>query len=269
MQCCVICTDLDGTLLHHDTYKFDAANPALALLRERGIPVILCSSKTRAEIEYYRSLLQNEHPFVAENGGAAFIPQGYFPPFATRNIRDGYEVLEFGQPYETIVRALEQCRRETGAMLTGFHDLAAEEVVGLTGLSLENARRAKAREYDEPFLLRREEDRSVVETWVRGAGLRISGGGRFYHLTGNHDKGGAVDAVLRQFRHEAPVLAVGIGDSTNDLPMLQAVDRPLLVQRHDGTYDPNINNPKIAHVAGVGPVGWNTAILTLLAAGVT
>lgn len=266
MERYVVFTDLDGTLLQHETYRFDAANPALTLLRDRGIPMVPCSSKTRVEIEHYRGLLQSKHPFVAENGGAVFIPNGYFPSRAPRAIRGGYEVLEFGQPYETIVRALEQCRRETEALLTGFHDLSPEEVVALTGLSLENAHRAKAREYDEPFLLYREEDRSSVAAWVRRAGLRISGGRRFYHLSGDHDKGQAVDALLGQFRREAPVIAVGIGDSTNDLPMLQAVDLPLLVQRHDGTYDPHISDPKIAQVPGVGPLGWNKAILSLLAA---
>ena len=42
-----IFSDLDGTLLDHDTYGYEPARPALALLGRKNIPLILCSSKTR------------------------------------------------------------------------------------------------------------------------------------------------------------------------------------------------------------------------------
>ncbi|MCG7852909.1 MAG: HAD hydrolase family protein, partial [Methanosarcinaceae archaeon] len=47
----VVFTDLDGTLIDHDTYSYKAARPALAALKKQGIPLIFCTSKTRAEIE--------------------------------------------------------------------------------------------------------------------------------------------------------------------------------------------------------------------------
>ena len=75
----VVFSDLDGTLLDHDTYSFDAARPALERLRVDGVPLILCTSKTRAEIAPLRRALGNTHPFISENGGAVFIPAGYFP----------------------------------------------------------------------------------------------------------------------------------------------------------------------------------------------
>ena len=48
MSSAVIYTDLDGTLLDHHTYSFDAARSTIAALSERGIPVIPCTSKTRS-----------------------------------------------------------------------------------------------------------------------------------------------------------------------------------------------------------------------------
>jgi mannosyl-3-phosphoglycerate phosphatase len=56
----LIFTDLDGTLLEQATYSFEAALPALQALRERNIPLIICTSKTRAEIEWFRSKLVAE-----------------------------------------------------------------------------------------------------------------------------------------------------------------------------------------------------------------
>jgi len=46
----VVFTDLDGTLLRHEDYSWLPAGPALAELRRRRIPLVIASSKTRAEI---------------------------------------------------------------------------------------------------------------------------------------------------------------------------------------------------------------------------
>ena len=74
----IVVSDLDGTLLDHETYSFDAARPALARLRQADVPLVLCTSKTRAEVESIRRSLDNEHPFIVENGGAVVIPLDYF-----------------------------------------------------------------------------------------------------------------------------------------------------------------------------------------------
>ena len=74
----VVFTDLDGALLDYETYSFSAASEALELLRRHEIPVVLCSSKTHAEIEHIQLDLRLRHPFISENGGAIFLPRGYF-----------------------------------------------------------------------------------------------------------------------------------------------------------------------------------------------
>ena len=43
-------SDLDGTLLDHENYDWSAAKPALSELKRQGLPLILASSKTAAEI---------------------------------------------------------------------------------------------------------------------------------------------------------------------------------------------------------------------------
>ena len=73
----IIFTDLDGTLLDHDTYSWKPAESALKLARKMNIPVIFCTSKTRAEVEIYRKSIGNKHPFIAESGEAIFIPVSY------------------------------------------------------------------------------------------------------------------------------------------------------------------------------------------------
>ena len=63
----VIYSDLDGTLLDYDSYSFKASAEALDLIRSKNIPLILCTSKTRKEIELYRRQLNNDYPFISEN----------------------------------------------------------------------------------------------------------------------------------------------------------------------------------------------------------
>jgi mannosyl-3-phosphoglycerate phosphatase len=75
----IIFTDLDGTLLHPKSYSFQEAMPALDLIRAQGIPLVLCSSKTRAELEIYRARLDNGDPFIIENGGALYVPRDISP----------------------------------------------------------------------------------------------------------------------------------------------------------------------------------------------
>ena len=54
----LILTDLDGTLIDHHTYSADAARPALTMARGQGVPIVLCSSKTLAEMRVLASRLE-------------------------------------------------------------------------------------------------------------------------------------------------------------------------------------------------------------------
>jgi mannosyl-3-phosphoglycerate phosphatase len=93
----LVFSDLDGTLLDHDTYSFEAALPAIRLLKEKKIPLIICTSKSSGEINRLRPLIGNIDPFISENGGGIFIPEGYFPHRYHYNSEiDGFYVIELG-----------------------------------------------------------------------------------------------------------------------------------------------------------------------------
>ena len=66
----MVFTDLDGSLMDHETYAFDEALPALEALAQGDIPVIVVSSKTRAEIIPLVSQLKLTGPIIAENGAS-------------------------------------------------------------------------------------------------------------------------------------------------------------------------------------------------------
>ncbi len=257
----VLFTDLDGTLLSLSDYSYDVALPALAELKKRKVPVVFCTAKTLAENEYYRAKLGIEDPFIVENGGAIFIPRNYFSfEFPYSNEQGHYYVIEFGARYDELRAALDAIRSETGFKITGFGDMTVKEVAEDANLSLDQARRAKEKVYNESFIFDEPEDKEpILFDKVQDKGFNITHGGRYYNIHGiNADKGKAVKRLTELFRREyGAVMTIGIGDSKNDIPMLKAVDQPAIVKRLDGTWLDIYPEPENLYKAeGVGPAGW-------------
>src|SRR3569832_261997 len=145
----VVITDLDGSLLDARTSSWDAAAPALHALRARGIPLILVSNKTRAEIEPIRRRLQHRDPFIVENGAAVFVPHGLFSfPLERVRTKSCYDVIELGLPYHMLRDVLKQIEDAVETPLSGFGDMSLDEIMQVTGLSHAEAALASMREYD-------------------------------------------------------------------------------------------------------------------------
>jgi mannosyl-3-phosphoglycerate phosphatase len=260
----VVFSDVDGSLLDSETYSFEAASRALRELALRKVPLVLCSSKTRSELARLRRRLRNRHPFIVENGGGIVIPAGYFG-------RHKAQRIDLGRPYPEITAALDSLAEESGIQVRGFHHLTAREVSEKTGLPLEDARLARKREYDEPFFFVREraEDRSRFLRLARRRGFDVAKGGRFWHFFSGSDKGAAVRRLMSLYRRKAGVWrSAALGDAANDLPMLHAVDRAVLLPAPDGTFDRALLRrltPTAVKGSAPGPEGWNEAVLSLLA----
>jgi mannosyl-3-phosphoglycerate phosphatase len=262
----VIFTDLDGTLLDLETYSYDRALPCIERLRNQGIPIVFCSAKTRVEQEVYRRELQINDPFIVENGGAIYIPQGYFAfDFNYQKAKDGYHVIELGMPYHRIREILSQIRDDTGVGFSGFGDMTAERVASLASLDLEAARLAKDREYNETLHLdgRPNETRKVLDA-IERRGLNYICSSRYYDVTSSNDKGKATRILIDLFNSKlGQVRTVALGDSPNDLPMLSSVDVPVLVQKPGGIWE-EADTPHLYKVEGIGPEGWARAIASII-----
>src|SRR3990172_1267329 len=144
----IICTDLDGTLFDHFTYSYSAASDALKLIKEKGIPLIICTSKTRAEILSIRKRLKNKDPFISENGGAVYIPDRYFSfPYEFQRLIKGYRVIEIGTPHKILLNVLREIRDKTGAFIEGISEMSVQKIMDFTYLKKRDAELSKKREY--------------------------------------------------------------------------------------------------------------------------
>ena len=233
-------------------------------IRKKRIPLIFCTSKTRAEIEVYRRELSLKDPFISENGGAIFIPEGYFPQEEAGRVTGGYNVIELGTKYDKLRRVLDEIRSRVDCRIVGFGDMTPEELSRDCGISLEEAGLAKKREYDEAFRMEgTDEEKEEVLNLIKKSGFHYTKGGRYYHLMGENDKGKAVRILTDLYRKKYPeVKTIALGDSGNDYPMLDNVDVPVLIKRPEG-YS-GFERKGLIRSNRVGPAGWNDVVLSLI-----
>lgn len=244
-------SDLDGTFLDHTTYQYEESLPGYYRLEELSIPLVFVSSKTFAEIRELSLILGHTHTFVFENGAGCGI---YDPQ------RNDYRADLTGRSYDDLIGMKSLLRKVIGYQLTTFDEMSIDDIADSTGLSQERSAYAKSRLGSLPFLVHgsSEIDLDTINTRLAQEGLICTQGGRFYHLTSIHaTKGVAVCNLLKKYR-TGTTLSMAVGDSPNDIPMLDAVDCPYIVKRYDGTY---LQHPQYKKTRSAGPDGFTEAVL--------
>lgn len=258
----VIFTDLDGTLLNSHDYRFDEAIPTLVLLKQQNIPIIPVTSKTRIEVTSLLRQLQLESPFIVENGSGVLIhPDDSRFELSETESWQGYQLKRFGGVYQEARSALAQLSQRLGVELQGFGDLTVADLTALTGLSPDAAGQAKTRDFSEPFVTPRDLSPEEIEAAAAELGVRVVVGDRFSHLIGQQaGKGPAVRWLIEQYQHSGPLTTVGLGNSPNDLEMLQMVDRPIIIPNNKGRIHPGLSHLKAEIAPHAGAQGWAAAI---------
>jgi mannosyl-3-phosphoglycerate phosphatase len=261
-------TDLDGTLLDADTFEFERARPGLALLKERGVPLVFTSSKTRPELESWRQRLGNTDPFISENGGALWLPTSWKPmPARAEAVGGGLARVEIGVPLARLRVALREISAELGVGLRGFGDLSRDEVAQHSGLGGAALDHALAREYDEPFITVQPlngAQKARLAQLARARWLSVTRGGRFYHLTGPSSKAKAAQVLIEAM--PGPVTIIALGDAPNDMELLQLAHHPIVVAHNDGTHAEELKKalPRARFTRAAGPAGFSEGLREVL-----
>lgn len=275
----VIFTDLDGTLLDYEGYQFAPAGGGLYQVRRQRVPLVFTSSKTLEEQRRYQHEMDVEGPMIVESGSAVVLPVGYFDEELVREVVEDDAadvdvrsvgdriVLVLGRTVDEVRAALAEAGEETELAVRGFGDMSLAELEELTGLPETMARRARAREYSETIFLDADADAwKRLRQALRERGLAFHGEGPLATVLGaGTDKGRGVRLVTRLFGRASgqEPTTVGLGDGPSDVPMLEAVDRPFLVERQGGGWiDADVAG--VERVEGVGPRGWERAIRGVL-----
>lgn len=250
----LIFTDLDGTLLDHDSYSCAPAISALDTLRRLDYPVVLVSSKTRREIEVIHRELQLNAPFISENGAAVYW-----------QANGQWQSQVFSGPRAQLLTVLEELRRIYAYRFHGFNDWTVAQLIELTGLSPAQAKRATTREYTEPLLW--EDTPQCWRTFQRqlaDRGLRAVSGGRFVTVMGQFDKCSAMRWLIKNYQQQGSWLTVALGDSPNDEAMLRAADIAVVVGPAQFEQLVLEKPAAVIRTARPGPEGWAEAMQQIL-----
>ena len=248
----IVFSDLDGTLLDHDSYDWGPAKDALALLEKLGAPLVLASSKTAAEMRVLQEQMGlAAYPAIVENGSGRIGPGA-----TTQTKTDQYAALR-----DVIDSAPEDVRD----LFCGFGDMTTADVMRSTGLSEAAAQRARKRAFSEPGIWSgTPAQQSDFVSYLRQQGVSARAGGRFLTLSFGATKADQMRAVTDQF---APVWTIAIGDAPNDIEMIEAADFGVIV--HNPHHPPlpllkGEETGRIIRTSQAGPMGWNTAVLSLI-----
>ena len=260
----LIFTDLDGTLLNSDDYGYDAALPVLKQLQDLNIPVIPVTSKTRSEVEILREQIGLTDAFIVENGSAVFIPisEQNLASSQTQNWGD-YDLMQFGFNYTEARQGLQKLAEALNQPLKGFADLSEADIHQLTGLPPDDVKRAKSREFTEPFVTPKNLTSLEIEQAVKRLGFKVVVGDRFSHLIGQEaGKGKAVEWLIQHYQNHQPdakIITVGLGNSPNDLAMLEVVEIPVIIPGQKGPH-PGLENRGWEVATASGCQGWANGV---------
>lgn len=265
----LIFTDLDGTLLDHETYSWQAAEATITALKAAGIPIILNTSKTFVELEKLQRELTLSTPFIVENGAAIYIPVEYFDQQPEDTVLSGkYWVKTFCQPRRYWLSVLNKVAFEYQQYFTGFSQFTESELIDLTGLTTQQAHDALQREFSEPIhWYGTHEQREVFKDLMSNYGANLLQGGRFLHISGACDKGLAQHWLAERYREqrsEINITTIALGDSDNDIAMLETADIAVLIRSPKHDYPALQRQSKAIQSEEYGPKGWAEALTHLL-----
>lgn len=261
----LIFTDLNDTLLDRN-YSFSAAEEALGRIREAGVPLIICTSKTRAQTEIYRERLGINHPLIVENGGAIHFPPGSFPADKLPDEwleESGEHVWRLSKRLEDLLPGLIYCAKNTRSRIRTIFDMKIREIMEITGMSAEESEFAKQREHTVYFLCEKNRKELFAELGERC--LSATWGSYFNHAGSDNSKGTGLRKLTAFYGSEVGDLftAASFGDNMNDVSMLKESAFPFLVEKPGGGYTAGIEMEGLRKLPGVGPVGWNQGVLEL------
>ncbi|HFK4577733.1 TPA: mannosyl-3-phosphoglycerate phosphatase-related protein [Citrobacter sedlakii] len=253
----LVFTDLDGTLLDNQTYDWQPAAGWLARLREHEIPVILCSSKTAAEMLYIQKSL-NLHglPLIAENGAVI----EYDSRWQTES--DSPRLMR-GVPHDEVSAVLNKLREKGQYKFTTFDDVDEATISEWTGLPHAQASLSRLHEASVTLIWRDSDARmAAFSQQLNALGLQFVHGARFWHvLDASAGKDQAANGLIARYQRQwgqRPV-TVGLGDGPNDAPLLKVMNYAVVVKglSREGVVLPDQASPYVYRTRSEGPAGWS------------
>ena len=236
----LIFSDLDGTFLNHNTYSYGTLKNYINNL-DLEFELIFVTSKTFEEILEIQNKLNINHPFIAENGACIFFPPGYLKH--TRNTRENFFIHNNHYCYkmsnlksDDLINSFSDLKKKYKFCF--YSELSNESLCKLTKLKLKEAENSKIRLFTNPIFWKDTNEKLLnfkSDVMKINKGLKILKGGRFFHISDNYNKAKAVKNFIKTIKliSNDRFLTVSLGDSENDICMLESTDYSCIVKREE------------------------------------
>ncbi len=222
-----VVSDVDGTLMDH-SYDLTPAKETIKTLKELSVPVILCTSKTAAEVKVIRKELNLTDPYIVENGGAIY----------GESLKNVNCKIILGEKYEVLEDILNFISNDISYNLIPLNNLSDQEATDLTGLKGDSLNLMRDRHWSMPFLNPPDYLEEKIKICCKRFNVEVFKGNRMSHLLSiNSDKGKAINE-LKKYANNPNIKIIGLGDSPNDFPLLINSDFKIVIPGING---PNLN----------------------------
>jgi predicted mannosyl-3-phosphoglycerate phosphatase (HAD superfamily) len=248
----VVFSDIDDVFADAHT-AYDTAASVLAQLGQDEAALVLCSSRTRAQLDLIQQRLSIRHPFICEYGRAVGVPVSYFDfEIPHLHSRGSCEAIEFGRPYADVVDVLHRTAERLDIRVVGFSDMSIGDVARELHVPLLEARLAKLREYVEPFRVLNPNpgDRERLFKALRGVRLQCTIGDRFDYVGSPIDLSAGVNLLNNLYKAaHGTILRAAFSHVPREQGALQRVDRYF------------VQSPQEGGAAPIGVADWADAIV--------
>ncbi len=255
----LIFTDLDGSLLNHNNFEFREIKDFILNCIKNGIKIIPNTSKTKSEIQVFLDQLGHNLPFVVENGAAVHNLDLVHTNFKFKN-----NSLVFSRSVSEILTLFEKSIPvEFQKRCLFLKDMSSIEQTKILGLNKKYLPFALNRDYSMPLVF--DGSKELVNEFtvlLKKIGMKLHEGGRIYNICDDCSKGKAMTTLIEKLKNEFNfnTHTIVIGDSPNDISMLNLSDQPCIIPLPNKKNLCYLNDKKIIRATQSAPQGWEEVV---------
>ena len=249
----LVFSDINGTLIDFDTYAYEGSFDAVQRLKAAGIPLILCSSNNKAEIQPLREAFELQQAYIVENGSAIYNSDG--------------TVMWQGASRKNIQSAISMIRDETGLVFETFADIPVARIRRETKRDSHSAALALQHQHSELIVTQFDiHDFQLFKTACQQHGYDAVRGKQYINVVApGVNKGRAIQRMVRHIQDQGhPLATIGIGDNVNDISMFEVVDQAYIVQLSRGRGWAKVDVPGLIRIDAEGPAGFTLMVDMIL-----
>ncbi len=264
----LIFTDLDGTLLDHENYSFGNNKKMILKIINNKNEIIFNTSKTFSECKkLLKELKLLNMPFSTENGAVLYFPKIKFNKIKNSSSFGRYWKIKIAKLSSKNWHQFLKLKQKKYKFLIA-HDLSLKILKKYTNLN--NSNMMLDREASQIILW--EDNLTKLKQFKKDLKFEKNGvlikGSRFMQISSICNKRIAKKLISHaydiQFRDKYSMNTIALGDSKNDIDMLNSCKYSCLIKNFSDTY-PKLrpNKKNVFKSSKLAPDGWSEVLYKL------